>query len=328
LNRSDPRNGIVLITVLWTIALLSALAMATSTTFRGLAGIVAVDRDKARADALLSAGLESSAYIVKKIADRPLTPRETVISLGTGSVHIRLSDDGGRINVNKAPEKVLAALLRSVGASDDANGIAKAIDTWRARDQKNRPGIAQPNNAVAAPVAATSAIPTITTPPETGSPNPAVPQNAGDSKADDGFQSFTDIRQLAQIPGMQPEYIAAIAPLTTVFGDEKVNVMTAPAEVLAALPEMPPGRISALLDARQNVPVSEDRLQQLMGPAAAYTRVGAPPIALVELTARLIDGYTARADAVIVVLSNDRQPYRVLAWTPLSASARGSTSGF
>jgi general secretion pathway protein K len=328
LSRPDPRNGIVLITVLWTIALLSALAMATSTTFRGLAGIVAVDRDKARADALLSAGLEASAYIVKRIADQPLTQRETVISLGTGSVRIRLSDDGGRINVNKAPEKVLAALLRSAGASDDANGIAKAIETWRARDQADHPGMAQPNNAVAAPVAAASPIPTITTPPETGSSNPTGPQNGGDNKAEDAFQSFTDIRQLAQIPGMQPEYIAAIAPLTTVFGDEKVNVLTASADVLAALPDMPPGRIAALLDARRSVPVSEDRLQQLMGPAGAYVRTGAPPIALVELTARLIDGYTARADAVIVVLSNDRQPYRVLAWTPLSPSLHRGTSGF
>jgi hypothetical protein len=35
----------------------------------------------------------------------------------------------------------------------------------------------------------------------------------------------------------------------------------------------------------------------------------------------LADGYTTAARAVIVVLPQDHQPYRVLVWTPLGASA-------
>ena len=38
--RTDPRRGVILVAVLWTVALLSALAMATSVTFREFAGIV------------------------------------------------------------------------------------------------------------------------------------------------------------------------------------------------------------------------------------------------------------------------------------------------
>ena len=38
MKRSDPRSGVILVTVLWSIALLSALAMAASVTFRGFAG--------------------------------------------------------------------------------------------------------------------------------------------------------------------------------------------------------------------------------------------------------------------------------------------------
>ena len=44
-------------TVLWLIALLSALAMAASITFRGFAAVVAVDRYRVRTEALLTAGL-------------------------------------------------------------------------------------------------------------------------------------------------------------------------------------------------------------------------------------------------------------------------------
>ena len=43
---NDPRRGMVLLIVLWTIALCSALAMATSVSFRSFAGIGAIDRDR------------------------------------------------------------------------------------------------------------------------------------------------------------------------------------------------------------------------------------------------------------------------------------------
>ena len=57
---SDRRRGVVLVTVLWLIALLSALAMAASITFRGFAGVVALDRDRVQAEALLTGGLEAA----------------------------------------------------------------------------------------------------------------------------------------------------------------------------------------------------------------------------------------------------------------------------
>ena len=59
MTRSDPRRGMVLVTVLWSISLLSALAMAASVTFRGFAGVMAVERDRVQGEALLTAGLET-----------------------------------------------------------------------------------------------------------------------------------------------------------------------------------------------------------------------------------------------------------------------------
>jgi general secretion pathway protein K len=40
------------------------------------------------------------------------------------------------------------------------------------------------------------------------------------------------------------------------------------------------------------------------------------------LSARLADGYVAAAEAVIVSLKGDPQPYRVLRWTPVPRQAR------
>ena len=59
--------GMVLVTVLWTMALLSALAIATSVTFRSFNGIVSVARDRVEAQGLLTGGLEAAAAIVTRL---------------------------------------------------------------------------------------------------------------------------------------------------------------------------------------------------------------------------------------------------------------------
>jgi hypothetical protein len=47
-------RGVVLVTVLWSISLLSALAMAASVTFRGFVGVMMMDRNRVQGDALLT----------------------------------------------------------------------------------------------------------------------------------------------------------------------------------------------------------------------------------------------------------------------------------
>lgn len=302
MNGSDPRKGIILVTVLWAIALISALAMAASTNFRGLASIVALDRDRTRADALLNAGLELSGGIVAKLDDTALTERDADIALSTGSVHIHLSDEGGRININHAPVKVLSSLLQSAGAGQDADRLAKSIDAWRLRDARGQPPAAPQQANVAAA-------------------SSGQPPQSSNAKTDNSLRSFTDVHQLAQIAGMTP-YLAAVAPLATVFGSDKVNAITASPDVLAALPGLSETQLSAFLAARGKSASAGEWLQQLLSAAKDYVSWQGRPIALAELMARLPDGYTTGVKAVIVAVPNDRQPYRVLSWTPLRGSER------
>src|SRR5215475_6463508 len=105
---ANPRRGTVLLTVLWAIALLSALAMAAAVSFRGFAGVASVGRDRVQGDALLTAGVEMAAGAVLGLRDEPLTEREIAVDLSTGTVRARFSDDGGRIDIGKAPVPVLA----------------------------------------------------------------------------------------------------------------------------------------------------------------------------------------------------------------------------
>src|SRR6202021_2895582 len=195
---SDSRRGMVLVTVLWSISLLSALAMAASVTFRGFAGVMAIERDQVRARALLTAGLETAASIVQPLSDVSLSEVETTATLGTGAVRARLNDEGGRIDIGKAPVELLASMLRSIGAP-----AAAADQVARRIVERRNPGLAA------------------------GPDNPRGPANGAPS-ASGTDQPFAYVGQLQAIPGMAPDWIAAIAPLTTVFGNQTVNPLTAP----------------------------------------------------------------------------------------------------
>jgi len=287
MRAGDSRRGMVLVIVLWTIALLAGLAMAASTTFRGFAGIVTVDRDRIRADALLTAGLEAAAGVLAASSDRAVDGVETAVTLPTGAVRARLRDEGGRIDIGKAPVEVLVSLLRFIGARG-AQDIAQEIVEWRDPGAASRPSGASPS-------------------PAQGADKPAV-------------APFTDVRLLARIHGMTPELVTALTPLTTVFGSETVNPMTASADVLAALPGVDRERVGAILETRRRFPTDPARLEGILGPAQKYVQVKPQQAVSVELAARLADGFGAAARAVIIQLPGDSEPYRVLAWSPLPSS--------
>ena len=290
MKRGDPRSGMILVTVLWSIALLSALAMAAAVTFRGFAGVMAVERDRVQGDALLSAGLEMAAGIIDTLGDAPLLDSEAKVDLATGSVRSRLSDEGGRIDVGKAPAEVLAALLRSVGASESAaNDVAQRIV-----ERRYLGNAARPNNE----------------------PRPTT----GATRTSPMEQQFSDLRQLQFVPGMRPEWVAAIAPLATVFGSETINPLTAPAGVIAALPGVAKGQAEAFVKARRSTPADVERLVRLVEPARRYLAVKPIRVASVELSAELANGYSVAARSVIVVLPQDNQPYRVLVWSPVAST--------
>jgi general secretion pathway protein K len=296
---SNARSGVILVTVLWTVVLLAALAMAASVSFRGFAGIMAVNRDRLQADALFTAGLEVAAGIASRIGDGPLIDLESTVTLSQGSVHLRLDDEGGRIDLGKAPVEVLASLLRSVGA-DDADGMARQIVEWRKSDAApaQRPATGATPAAAAARGAAA---------PPAGSAPGAVADSL-----------VTDVADLLQVPGMRPQWVSAMAPLVTVFGGETVNPLSAPASVLAAL-GIDQDRLAAFLDARR-FGVDAKQLVAELGGAQSHLEAKPPQAIAVHLSTRLADGYGASVEAVIVCLPKDHQLYRVLAWRPAPQS--------
>jgi general secretion pathway protein K len=293
--KAGARDGVILVTVLWTVALLAMLAVAASLTFRGFAGVTAVERDRSRADGLLTAGLEVAGGLVSSAGDIPLNAVETTVVLASGSVHLRLDDEGGRIDIGQAPPELLAALFRAIGAPNP-DAIAKQIVDWRNDDIAGSQS-GSPNGVSANPAGATT------------SQAAVVP-------------AFSDVRQLLQVPGMRPEWVTAAAPLITVYGNPTVNPLTAPASVIAVLPGVTGARLAAFLEARRLYSTDATRLAGFLVDAQSFLAAKAPQAVSVQLSADLEDGYAANAEAVIVSLKGDLQPYRVLAWNPSTPQPR------
>jgi general secretion pathway protein K len=287
-THTDPRRGAVLMAVLWSISLLAALAMAASVTFRGFAGVMSVDRNRVERDALITAGLEVAASIILDLGKTtPLRDLERTVALSTGTVNVRLSDEGGRIDIAKAPAEVLAAMLRSAGAPPaTAESVARAIIEQRGNAPRSGPAARRP------PVLATT-----------------------------HEQALSNIGQIA---GMRAQWLAAIAPLTTIYGSETVNPLTAPRGVIAALPGVDANRLEAFLAERRVALPDANRLAQVLGPAQNYVSAKPQRIAAVELRATLKEtrnNTIAGARAVIAVLPQDSEPYRVLMFTPVRTAA-------
>jgi hypothetical protein len=128
---------------------------------------------------------------------------------------------------------------------------------------------------------------------------------------------FTDVRQLARVPGITPEWAASVAPLTTVHGSDKVNVLTARADVLAALPGVDMNRAAAFLRSRGALPVEAAHAAAMLGTAQDYIDVRNGPVLSAHLRAELVNGVRQAAQAVIFVTPQDVLPYHILIWNPL-----------
>jgi general secretion pathway protein K len=296
----------VLLVALWAIVLVSALAMATSTTFRMFGGVVSVSEDRVKADALLQAGISAAASVLVGLKNKqPMQDEEFEIKLATGSAHVKLSDETGLININKASVEVLSALLQHVGV-EDADSLAASIVAWRREDQ----------SSVSAAASASAA------PPIRAGQAPQVGANANNSPP--MTPSFTDARQLAQLPGMTAEIVNAIAPLVTVFGEDRVNALTASPEVLLALPNMTRGQVDALIAARRGGAIKRDQLLAILGQSIRDVVPLMHALARIEVSVRLPDGYARAVRATMVTVPNDKAAYRVLAWTPEIVSSLAS----
>jgi len=131
--RDESEGGIALIAVLWTLTLLSIIAAALSLEARSTTRIARNVAENATARAAADAGIQR-AILDLETDSRKFRADGTIYAwqFASSSVQISIKDEVGKINLNQAPETVLAALVSSVGVDlAKAQSLADAIADYR-----------------------------------------------------------------------------------------------------------------------------------------------------------------------------------------------------
>jgi general secretion pathway protein K len=296
-------RGVALVIVLWMLALLTVIAGSMVYSLRSDVQVAGNLAAAASAEAAADAGVFRA---IRELA-RPITDVRRWQGnglahewrFGDAALRIVIIGEAGKININAAPEILLAGMFRSLGADEEmAVSLADAIADWRDADDLRRPHGAEKEDYLAA-----------------GKDYP--PKNG----------EFESIEELRLVLGITDEIFRRVVPLITVrSGRAGIDASVAPRAVLLALPGATPEEVDAFLEQRQA------RLAQGMPvvvPAFAQAWL-APPVAdtfSIQVQAVLGDNTAFFREAVVQMAGNIRDPAVVLAWRSLPAGNEPPTSG-
>jgi len=283
--RRKSSDGFIIVAVLWILGALATLATIYSIYVINTATALAINDDRVKAQALVSAGVELTAYQLTAAPELPPRGRFT-FRLGEANVGVEFSSESARIDLNTAPKELLAGLFASIGMRRDvADGLGERVVAWR--------------TAPAAEVQDTEA---------------SNYRTAGRKYVPRGAL-FPHVDELSLVLGMSPELVEQVSPFLTVYSAQPaINVMAAPSQVLAALPGMTPDRLYAILAQRQAPRPDLPAITALLGPAQSLATTESSKSIRVNVRIQFDNGTQMSSEVVILLVDNDAEPYRTMSW--------------
>jgi general secretion pathway protein K len=273
-------DGFILVAVLWLLAALATFASVYAVYVIDTAAAFRRYDDHLRAEALVSAATELAAYQLTSKAEHHPSHGRFSFRMGQAQVAVEFRSEAARIDLNAAPKELLVGLFVALGARRDAQKYADRVIGWR-----------------------------------------TAPVNGQESSAYQGLRytprgaPFPNAAELALVLDLPSELVERALPLVTVYsGLGKIDVLEAAPEVMAALPDLTPARLNAVLAQRQAMPGDGQALLPLLGPAQAYAGTEASKAARVTVHIAFDDGFQTSTEVVIVTFEQGNEPYSVLSW--------------
>ena len=299
-------RGLALILVLWSLMLLTAVAVSFGYAVRVETAVGSALSDQVRAEAVAASGVRRAILGVlteDKEARWPVDGRVREIPWPDAVLRASVRSESAKIDLNHAPKELLMGLFTNLlpGGEAVAEALADAV-------------IARREQVAAQAPAATTRRGLPTAPPATARPPTAAP--AATATAAAGRLAFRSVDELAQLPGFTPDGIWRLRPYLTVHGGKaKVDAASADVEVLAAVPGV--SRDAAVAFVRDRAARS-DETQALdispLGEGARYLDAASKAaVANVRALARLQGGAVAMVDSVLRIGRGGKR-YEVLEW--------------
>lgn len=278
------RRGSALLVVLVMLGLIAVLAAVVGRVVGGTARDLSAAVASERAYVGARAGLELAGLMLRSGELEMAGAGQRTLPLDDVTISVEVTNERSRIDLNGAPEELLAGLFRALGEEGDvADARAARIVDWRDPDDEVRPNGAEVGAYRGAGLAA--------------------PRNG----------PFVHPLELASVLDMPPDIVRRALPYVTVGNPYGlVDPFVADAVVLQALPGTSPSRIADFLEERQTglgdtelaivqLGASEDYVDQEEAPGWRATITVAPRL-----------GRARRFVALLVGEQDDTLPYRVL----------------
>ncbi|MDR3468670.1 MAG: type II secretion system protein GspK [Xanthobacteraceae bacterium] len=279
------RRGFIIVPVLWILLVLATLTGVLSVYLARSATALAVNDDHLRSDALVSAGLELTAYNLSTGTKqtRPLTGTST-FQFDGAMISVSFSAESSRVDLNLAPKQLLTNLFRVVGADPrDAEQYANRVVGWRSPQA------------------------------DTLDSENALYRSAGVSYLPRGAP-FASVEELWLVVGLPPVLIERAMPYVTVYsGRHEVSVLSAAPEVIASLPGITPAALEQFLKQRQALARDIKAVGDVLGEARGSATVDGSDAIRVWTTVMFKNGRRAANETVILLEAGD-EPYHILAW--------------
>jgi general secretion pathway protein K len=288
--RVAAQRGIALVVVLWVLVLLTIVVgvyavLARTETFQAR---FLFDVTEARYAA--EAGLHRAVFEMRNpdLQTRWVPDgRAHYMEFGNAIVEMRITDESGKIDINRADPELLIELFISRGVDEmTAWHLADAIEDWRDGDDIPRLYGAEIDDYLAAGY-------------------PYGPSN----------EDFQSVEELQQVMGMTWDLYQQLQSLLTVHGrGGQVNPAFAPVEVLAAMPDMDFESARAFVEEREHYHPA-DQAALIMPNGQMVSLQGGGGTFSIRSRATLDNGAWSQIEATVSVGTNTRgRPFRVLRW--------------
>jgi general secretion pathway protein K len=289
----NQQRGVALILVIWIMALMGVLlgSFALIARTENLEARHLFDGTTARYAA--QAGIARAVFELRNpdLAQRWVGDgRPYEFEFDGAKVHVELTDESGKIDVNSAGDELLQGLFASVGVPlDQAIQLSDAIQDWRDPDDLPHPNGAESNEYKAAGLAYT-------------------PHNA----------PFQTVGEIQQVLGMNYDLFEKIEPAITIYGGGmQPNAAYAPLQALLALPGMTTDLAQQLIAQRQQtVPGQPGGTGLTLPDGTPIMANGGGNTYTIQSRATLANGASATLDVSIRLggIGAAGQPYTVLRW--------------
>jgi general secretion pathway protein K len=282
---SASQRGFVIVAVLWILVALSSLALIFSAYLSASAHALAVGDTALQTEALVSAGLELSAYQLALAGEKRPAHGSFHFRMDDADVNVSFLSEAGRIDLNFASKEVLTGLFAALGASKAAaKDDADRIVGWRTRPV---PGSANDEEAF------------YTSAGLNYSPRQSL---------------FVHANELALVAGVPPALVERALPFVTVFnGSPEVDATIAAPQVLAALPNNNANRQGGAVGAGPATAIDPATVGAGSAAPAADAAAAKSLCYRIEATISFNSGRRTSSE-VVIALGDKAEPYRVLSW--------------